>query len=238
MPSPIPYANRPPTGLLNNKFESALHVEHSSAIVPPQMKIIEPTANVVLIVAAIVFLGTRVNDFFERRATPSLVDRSNALLEKYKDTPPTLTDLRLGRSATIALFVSKDCQFCTRSMPFYKRLFELQKESPRDLNMVAYVPAGAERREDGIAYFAENGVALDAVDAANFKTIGVPGTPTILLLDERGHARGVWVGTLSGVREAEFLTAVKQLCPVCKGAGGLANQMEKLFSEVHVGQVN
>jgi hypothetical protein len=43
-------------------------------------KALETTANVVLIVAAIVFLGTRGHDLWKSRTTPSLALRSNALL--------------------------------------------------------------------------------------------------------------------------------------------------------------
>ena len=101
-------------------------------------------------------------------------------------------------------------------MPFYRRLAQLRATSPQDLGIIAYVP-DSERRQDEVATLDANGVGVDSVGAVNFGKIGVPGTPTVFLLDGRGYLKKAWIGLLAGDRQRELLVAVKQLCLACTG---------------------
>ena len=177
------------------------------------MKTIERAANLCLIVASLSVVGTIMYDRWHR---PSAIPvSSSALLQRYKDTVPPLPGaVASQRTATIVLFLSRGCRYCNQSMPFYQRLVHLKAKAPSDLGLVAFVPE-VERAGDEIAYLQANGIKVDSVGTVNFREVGVPGTPTVLLLDARGHAQGAWLGLLNDVQESELLFAVSQLCPAC-----------------------
>lgn len=54
-------------------------------------------------------------------------------------------------------------------------------------------------------YLSEQGVPRDGIINASLSDVNVSGTPTLLLVDNTGHIKNVWVGKLDANREKEVM---------------------------------
>jgi thioredoxin-related protein len=109
-----------------------------------------------------------------------------------------------GTDKALVVAVSPTCHFCNDSMPFYKQLLDKRNESKSPIKVIAAVP-GAEAKEAEAKHFADNGIQPDALVHVDFAKIKVPGTPTLLLVDNQGKVLDVWVGKLNESGEREVL---------------------------------
>jgi hypothetical protein len=50
---------------------------------------------------------------------------------------------------------------------------------------------------------------LESLPAVNYSTLGVTGTPTLVLVDSTGRIVDFWVGKLSEVEQQEVIEAVE-----------------------------
>ncbi|MGO8736360.1 MAG: peroxiredoxin family protein [Terriglobia bacterium] len=105
---------------------------------------------------------------------------------------------------TLVLALSTQCHFCTDSAPFFQRI---GKETAKNVKMVAVLPQPA---GDGRKYLEGEGVHVDDVKQAQLSTIGVTGTPTLLLVDGTGKVADAWQGKLQPEQEAAVLTILKK----------------------------
>jgi hypothetical protein len=108
-------------------------------------------------------------------------------------------------SRTLLLVVQSSCQYCTASMPFYRKLEELS-QARRDVRIFVVT-----QDTDIVArkYLDEHKLNLPVVPSINVgNQLNVTGTPTLLLVDRSGKAKGVWVGLLSSSRQSEILQSL------------------------------
>jgi thiol-disulfide isomerase/thioredoxin len=105
---------------------------------------------------------------------------------------------------TLVLAISTQCHFCTDSAPFFQRI---QKETAKDVKMVAVLP---QRVDDSRKYLEREGVQVDDVKQATLNTIGVSGTPTLLLVDDSGKVADAWQGKLQPDQEGAVLAVLKK----------------------------
>lgn len=86
-------------------------------------------------------------------------------------------------------------------MPFYKTLAKKQDEvktrlivaSPDDVNTTK-------------GYLEQNGVEFKDIRQANLSSINVRGTPTLLLVNDKGEVSNSWVGRLPSEKEKEVFS--------------------------------
>jgi len=109
-----------------------------------------------------------------------------------------------GADRAMVVAFSPTCHFCTESMPFYKRLVEQRNQKGSNTKVIAAVPNDAAKAEEQKT-MTSAGVQPDALVALNFQDIKVPGTPTILLVDNQGKVLDVWVGKQDSSGEEEIL---------------------------------
>jgi len=166
-------------------------------------KKIEVVANITIIVVAVLLGVTLVRDFFAARPVPVSggdIRRSNErTLIGEKVSMPDIDWQKNGK--TLILAISTSCHFCTDSTAFYKRLVE-ERGATR---VVAVLPQSPEEGRD---YLSKHGVAVDEVKQARLDSIGVTGTPTLIMADKEGMVSGVWVGRLPPHKEAEILNQI------------------------------
>lgn len=105
---------------------------------------------------------------------------------------------------TLVLALSTQCHFCTDSAPFFQRI---QKETAKNVKMLAVLPQAV---GDARKYLEQEGVHVDDVKQAQLSTIGVTGTPTLLLVDGTGKVADVWPGKLQPEQEAGVLAVLKK----------------------------
>jgi hypothetical protein len=110
-----------------------------------------------------------------------------------------------GSNKTVVLALSSKCHFCSESAPFYQRLND-EMAQHRDARLIAVFP-----QEVGEAkqYLSALGVKIEDVRNATLNSIGVNGTPTLIIIDSKGRIEQSWVGKLSPEREAEVISRVK-----------------------------
>jgi hypothetical protein len=109
---------------------------------------------------------------------------------------------------TLVLAISTGCHFCSESGPFFQKI---ANQRDAGVKLLAVLPQPVAQ---GRAYLDGLGVHVDDVLQAPLNSIGVTGTPTILLVDRTGKVLDVWVGELPPEREQQVLGAVKKNAPV------------------------
>jgi hypothetical protein len=106
---------------------------------------------------------------------------------------------------TLVLVLRDGCHFCTDSAEFYRRLAK-EGGARGSTKLVAVLPGivGDSRRYlDGL------GVPVTEIRQSQFGTLGVSGTPTLLLVNDKGVVTRSWVGQLPAYKEAEVINAMR-----------------------------
>ena len=159
-------------------------------------------SDVLIIVVAVVVLGVigiRYTSLFGA-PTDFRTPGAQAVGERIDSVG---VDIDFGASAkTLVMALDSDCVFCQQSMPFYRRLLEADRAdtqivvatSPDDSAIIDYL--STERVNPDTVVFVEPG------------TLPVPGTPTLLLVDDQGLITHAWVGLLDDYREAEVISSL------------------------------
>lgn len=174
------------------------------------MSRLETVTNVAIIIAAAVVIGDNVYGRFASHAPSSEPALSHQLVGKPLVTP---VGVPVGRQGTLAVFLSKDCHYCQESMDFYRQLASaISADNACDVKLIALGPRNREKREDIVDFLVDRKLHVDGVDVVDFASLGVTGTPTLILRDSSQLVKNVWVGLLSGTRQREVLARVKLLC--------------------------
>ena len=162
-------------------------------------KKIELIANIAIIVVALILGVVLVKRYL-------LTDTQSAAPTAARIQPGTkvqLAGVDWSKSGqTLVLVVSDTCHFCTESAEFYQRLAQ-EKAKHEGTRMIAVLPQDVSR---GQAYLSKLGVAVDEVQQSPLDAIGVVGTPTLLLIDDKGAVKQSWVGKLPPGQETEVLS--------------------------------
>lgn len=103
---------------------------------------------------------------------------------------------------TLVLALSNSCHFCTESAPFYQQLV---RERARVRTIAVLPQAISESRK----YLESLNLAFNDVKQATLQSIGVEGTPTLILVDRNGAVLDSWVGKLSNIDESKVLSRMR-----------------------------
>ena len=106
-----------------------------------------------------------------------------------------------NNNQTLLLVLQKGCHFCTESAAFYQRIVR-ETEGRGSIHLIAVLP---QTPDESRKYLDELGVAIEEVKQAQLGSIGVHGTPTLILVNNQGVVTTSWVGKLSADGEAEVL---------------------------------
>ena len=157
-------------------------------------KRIELQANVAIIIVAVLIGAVMVRGyFFTKAAQPS-----KAIASGTKVSLPGVEWERNGKTLVLAL--QKGCHFCSESAPFYQRL--VQAAAAKGVKLVAVLPQPqAESREylEGLA------VPVADIRQATLGSLSVKGTPTLILVNDKGEVAASWVGKLPSDKESDVL---------------------------------
>jgi thiol-disulfide isomerase/thioredoxin len=160
---------------------------------------IETSANVAIILAAVLLATVLVKQhLLDGTRTQASSPQPGVAVGAQLTTPDVDWS---GNKRTLLLVLSTTCHFCSESAPLYQRLV---KES--GVRPIAVVPQSV---AEGRLYLNRLGVPVGDVRQLSLDSIGVSGTPTLLLVDDAGHVSGKWVGKLDPDREAELLEQVR-----------------------------
>ena len=106
-----------------------------------------------------------------------------------------------NKNQTLLLVLQNGYHLCTESAAFYQRLVQ-ETVGRGDIHLIAVLPQAPDESKK---YLDDLGVAIEEVKQANLDSIGVHGTPTLILVNDQGVVMTSWVGKLSADGETEVL---------------------------------
>lgn len=106
---------------------------------------------------------------------------------------------------TLLMALSRGCHFCSASAPFYKKLTQ-ELSGRKDVGMVAAFPQPVDEARN---YLSTLGVSIGDVRQLRLDSLGVLGTPTLILVDREGVVINAWRGQLSSDKEDEVFNQLK-----------------------------
>ncbi len=107
---------------------------------------------------------------------------------------------------TLLLVLRDGCHFCADSAQFYQRLVTAQG-AQASTRFVAVLPGPV---ADSRSYLSRLRVPIAEIRQTELGALGVRGTPTLLLVDDKGVVTQAWIGRLPADREDEIINAVRK----------------------------
>jgi len=158
----------------------------------PATKWLEVAANISIIIVAVVIVIVFARNYFSASKTSPPTIAAGAKLTgepvNWHDSPKN-----------VVLVLSTTCHFCKESSGFYRKLVEDCRSHARTVAFFPQTPQEAQ------AYLNAENVQVDEIKHADFQSLQVGGTPTLLLVDSKGIVQKVWLGKLSEAKEKEVL---------------------------------
>ncbi len=105
---------------------------------------------------------------------------------------------------TLLLVLEKKCPYCRDSAPFYQQLAR-EAGQKRKVQLIAVLPQDVGDAKD---YLSSLNVPIEEVRQSSVEALGVKGTPTLILLNEKGEVEQSWPGKLAPDQEAEVMKRV------------------------------
>jgi thioredoxin-related protein len=159
---------------------------------------IELTANIFIIVVAVVFGVVLVQKYFFTSANqPTRVQPTVGAKMKIPNEDWS------KQSKTVILALQTTCHFCNESAPFYKRL--MQAVQGKNIKIVAVFPQTV---EESTAHLTQLGVIGMEVKQAPISALDTSGTPTLILTNDKGEVTNYWVGKLPPDKETEVINTL------------------------------
>jgi thioredoxin-related protein len=169
---------------------------------PQKKSTLDTVANIAIIVVCVIAAVVLIrNQFFPPQAR---VPGAQAQVEKGERFDQLKAVMPAGSNRALVVAVSPTCHFCNDSMPFYKKLIDQRNQQGSQVKVIAAVPNEEAKAEES-QKFASAGASPDGMVHMDFSTIKVPGTPTLLLVDNDGKVLNVWVGKQDKKGEKEIL---------------------------------
>jgi peroxiredoxin len=155
-------------------------------------KKVELVANVGIVIVALLAATLFVRNYLGHE--PKL--KPIAVGSKFK-----LKDVNWkANGKTLVLALSTNCHFCTESAPFYREL--VKEAKARNVRTIAVFPQSPTQ---ATSYLTAQTVTVDSIQQSLLPDIQVLGTPTVLLIDEDGKVKAVWIGKLPAEQERDLL---------------------------------
>jgi len=162
-------------------------------------KKLETVTNIAIVTVAIIASAVLVKNYLlskPRREPPPQIGVGERLALPGVDWA--------GYGNTLVLALSPGCDSCSESAPFYRRL---KTDLPNErVHFTAITPATA---EDGREYLRNLQVDVADVRQVSLRELNIRGTPTLLLVDEQGVVRNVWLGHFSPEKEQEVIDTIR-----------------------------
>ena len=185
-------------------------------------RVVEIATNISIILVAVIGATVLIKNYLLR--PPSTIETKPAGFQGSQNTRPQAANSAIPKSGpaegaqvslmginwsesdeSVVLALSNKCHFCTESAPFYQRLSS-ELAQRKNVRVIAVFPQDV---GDAKKYLSGLGVPIEDVRRASLDSIGVSGTPTLIIVDSNGKVKQSWVGRLSAERESEVLSRIK-----------------------------
>ena len=104
-------------------------------------------------------------------------------------------------SKTLLISMSAKCANCDESLLFFHKLREKAINSSDAPRMIALFPESEKEVEN---YARQRRLTLETQSGINLKALNMPGTPTVVLVNNKGQIIDFWVGKLSNDIEQQI----------------------------------
>ncbi len=108
---------------------------------------------------------------------------------------------------TLVLALKNGCHFCEESIPFYRKLLELEKSNQIDAHLIAVFPDDPAAVRQLVE---TQRLAVEAFPSVELSQMKVAGTPTLILVDRHGRVSRVWLGELTPAWQADVVAATSR----------------------------
>jgi hypothetical protein len=108
-------------------------------------------------------------------------------------------------SKTLLISMSTKCASCVEGLPFFQKFREKTFGSPDSLRIIALFPESEKEVEN---YARERHLTLETQSGINLKALNMLGTPTIVLINNKGQIVDFWIGKLSNDIEQQISHAL------------------------------
>ncbi len=102
---------------------------------------------------------------------------------------------------TLLLVLDTGCQYCTASAPFYQQVVRHN----RGVQLIATFPQEISKSKE---YLNDHNVPINEVRQSSLNALGVKGTPTLILVNNKAEVVRSWPGQLSPEAEKEVLLKI------------------------------
>lgn len=102
---------------------------------------------------------------------------------------------------TLVMALSTTCHFCSESSAFYQKV----ARGRSNVRLLAVMPQTVNEAQK---YLSDLGVTVDEIKQAQLNSIGVNGTPTLILVNNGGIVANTWVGKLTSAEESQVLSSL------------------------------
>jgi hypothetical protein len=162
-------------------------------------KLLEVSANIgILVVSGLLVWALIGHGLIDRKQAKTIEGVTLSQLPGYNWA---------SRQETMVLAIRSGCHFCEESLPFYRRLAMLEKNNQLRAHLLAVMPDSSLA---GVATLKSADINMDAIYGEPLDNLKVTGTPTILLVNDRGRVMREWVGELTMQRENDVISAAQQ----------------------------
>lgn len=163
-------------------------------------KRLESVTNIAILIAAVIAIVVLVRNYLLSGAEPGLPPQI-AVGEKF---PLENVDWK-GNGNTLVLALAPGCESCSESAPFYRRLSAELATQP--VHMTAVLTGSV---EEGREYLRGLNVEIGDVRQGSFELLKIRGTPTLILVDEEGVVRNVWLGRFPPDKEQQVIDMIRE----------------------------
>jgi len=162
-------------------------------------KALETASNIAVIIMAIIFAIIYLPRSFENNQPQA---------PRVGETLPELKGYSWQSNPhTLVLVLRKGCHFCEESMPFYRALYDEEKDNGLTAKMIAVFP---DLSEDVNRILLTQDLPIPGIPQIDPSSLQVSGTPTLILVDGSGKVERTWVGELDSAGEENVLKAVRK----------------------------
>lgn len=169
-------------------------------------KKLEVGAHIAIIVVAILVCVVLVKNYLLPRNEPQQPNAPTPQQQVATGTQISLPDVDWSKNKrTLVAVLSTSCRFCTESASLYQQI-ATERSKRDDVKTIALFPQTV---ADAQQYLSRLGVTVDEIKQVEPSAVRARGTPTLILVDNTGTVKKVWIGKLPPEKEAEVLTELR-----------------------------
>jgi hypothetical protein len=167
------------------------------------MKKLDVAANIAVLCSAALLSFVLLTQYI----VPSHVPSDRQQVGRAEGKTLTLSGVKWSaHKQSLVMAVSTHCVYCIRSIPFYQKLSAAAASHQLSASLIAVLPDDIPTSK---SFLLNHQISVDQITQAQLSDLGVDGTPTLLLVDERGTVKREWVGLLNPDVEKQVISQIK-----------------------------